>query len=92
VIQSFKHKGLQNFFEKGDFSKIHPDHRKKLRLILTMLHAANQINDMNFPGSNFHKLSGKLPSFYSVNVSGNWRIIFRFEDCDAYDVDYLDYH
>ena len=92
MIKTFRHKGLQKFFEKGDFSKIQPDHRKKLRLILTLLHSAKEIRDTNYPGSNLHRLTGEYKMFWSVGVSGNWRIIFRFEDGDAYDVDYLDYH
>lgn len=67
-------------------------HVVRLRLILSLLHAANEIKDMNFPGSNLHKLSGDRKNFWSINVSGNWRVIFRFVDGDAYDVDYLDYH
>jgi proteic killer suppression protein len=92
MIQSFKHKGLRQFFQKGDSSRIQPAHRKRLRLILTMLHAADEIVDMNFPGSNLHRLKGERGDFWSVTVSGNWRIIFRFEDGDVYEVDYLDYH
>lgn len=92
MIQSFKHKGLKLFFETGNFSKIQPAHRKKLRLILTILHAASDITDLNYPGSNLHQLSGDYNNFWSVSVSGNWRIIFRFEDGDVFDVDYLDYH
>ena len=92
MIQSFKHKGLQKYFEKGDFSKIQPAHRKKIRLILSLLNATTEIRDMNFPGSNLHKLTGDLDKFWSVNVSGNWRIIFALENGDAFEVDYLDYH
>lgn len=92
MIQSFKHKGLQKYFEKGDFAKIQPAHRKKIRLILSLLNAATEIRDMNFPGSNLHKLTGDLDKFWSVNVSGNWRIIFVLEDGDVFEVDYLDYH
>ena len=92
MIKTFKHKGLQNFFESGDFSKIRPEHRKRLRLILTIINAAKEVRDINFPGSNLHKLSGKYQLLWSVNVSGNWRIIFKFEDGDVYDLDYLDYH
>ncbi|MEO6685824.1 MAG: type II toxin-antitoxin system RelE/ParE family toxin [Dyadobacter sp.] len=47
---------------------------------------------MNFPGSGLHKLSGNLNDFWSVKVSGKYRIIFKFEDENVYDVDYLDYH
>ncbi len=92
MIRSFKNKGLQNFFEIGDFSKIQPAHRKKIRLILTVLNAATQIRDMKFPGSKLHKLTGDLSKFWSVSVSGNWRIIFIINDGDAFEVDYLDYH
>lgn len=92
MIKTFRHKGLQKFFEKGDFSKIRHDHRKKIRLILTIITAAKEIQDMNFPGSNRHRLTGDFKSYWSVRVSENWRIIFRFEDGDAYDLDYLDYH
>jgi proteic killer suppression protein len=92
MIESFKHKGLRKFFEKGDSSKIHQAHTRRLQLILTQLHAARDIRDMNFPGSNLHRLSGDKKDFWSVSVSSNWRVIFRFEDGDAYEVDYLDYH
>ena len=92
MIQSFKHKGLQRYYEKGDYSQIQPTHRKKIRLILSLLNAATEIRDLNFPGSNLHRLSGDLSNFWAVNVSGNWRIIFSFEDGDAFDVDYVDYH
>ncbi len=92
MIQSFRHKGLNLFFETGNYSKVQPAHRKRLRLILTILHAANNVKDLNYPGSNLHRLSGEDKDFWAVNVSGNWRIIFRFEDGDVFDVDYLDYH
>lgn len=92
MIQSFHHKGLRLFFEKGDGSKIQPTHQKRLRLILTILHGANEVGDVNFPGSSLHRLKGDLKEFWSVTVSGNWRVICRFENGDAQDVDYLDYH
>lgn len=47
---------------------------------------------MNFPGSDLHPLKGDLRGFWSVKVSGNWRVIFRFEKGDVFDVDYVDYH
>jgi len=92
MINSFRHKGLKNFYDKGDFSKIQPTHRKRIRLMLTILDAAQNINDLNFPGSNLHRLTGELKDFWSVNVSGNWRLIFQFEDGDVFNLDYLDYH
>lgn len=92
MIQSFKHKGLKLFFESGNYSKVQPAHRKRLKLILTILHAASDVKDLNYPGSNLHRLSGEFKDYRAVNVSGNWRIIFRLEDGDVFDVDYLDYH
>ena len=47
---------------------------------------------MNFPGAFLHKLKGKLKGFWAVRVSGNWRVIFRFDSGDMFDVDYVDYH
>jgi proteic killer suppression protein len=92
MIESFKHKGLKKYFETGDSSKLNQAHIRRLRLILTQLHATQNISDMNFPGSNLHKLSGDKEDFWSVSVSGNWRAILGSVDGDAYDVDYLDYH
>jgi proteic killer suppression protein len=92
MIKSFRHKGLKRFYQTGDSSKIMQNHLKQLRLILTLLNAATTVKDMNFPGSDLHRLKGDKKDFWAVRVSGNWRVIFRFENGDAYDVDYLDYH
>ena len=92
MIQSFRHKGLRRHFETGSTAKIQPAHAKKLRLILTLLDGAGDLKDMNFPGSGLHALKGEYAGFHAVSVSGNWRVVFRFEDGDAYDLDYLDYH
>jgi len=92
AIKTFKHKGLEKFFETGSKAKILPSHAKALGRIIDQLDSAYQAQDMNYPGSYFEQLKGKLKAFYSVRVSGNWRVIFRFEGHDAYDVDYLDYH
>lgn len=93
MVASFAHKGLRNFFESGDGKKINPNHVNRIRAILARLHSAKDLRDMNYPGSNLHLLK-KPPyaGFHSVNVSGNYRIIFRFENGDAYDVNYLDTH
>ena len=91
-IKTFKHKGLRKFFEEGTQAKIKVDHARKLEIILDRLDAAFVPQDMDFPGSDFHLLKGNLKGFYSVHVSGNWVVIFRFESNNAYDVDYLDYH
>ena len=92
MIKSFRHKGLQNFFFDGTKKGIQPKHAEKLADILDLLDAATEIKDMTFPGSDLHPLKGDLRGFWSVKVSGNWRVIFRFENGDAFDVDYVDYH
>lgn len=92
MIRTFKHKGLQIFFLSGLSAKIQSNHIKKLRLILAKLNTVTHVLDMNFPGSELHQLKGERKGFWAVNVSGNWRVVFRFENENAYDVDYVDYH
>jgi proteic killer suppression protein len=92
MINSFRHKGLKLYYEKGDASKLQPQHVGKIRLILTRLEAAALPSEMQMPGYDLHQLSGKLKDFWSVKVNGNYRIIFRFDNRNVYDVDYLDYH
>jgi toxin HigB-1 len=92
MIKSFRHKGLLRYFDSGNKSGIQPSHAPRIRLILGRLSAAQEPRDMNLPGLRLHQLTGDYSGFHSVQVSGNWRIIFRFEGQDAYDVDYLDYH
>ena len=92
MIRSFRHKGLDKFFLTGKTTGIRPDHAVRLRLILARLHAAIVPRDMDLPGLRFHPLKGDLDGCYSVRVSGNWRVIFRFDREGASDVDYLDYH
>lgn len=92
MIVSFQHKGLKLFYEKGNASKLQPQHVGKIRLILTRLDAAKVVEDMNVPGYGLHQLTGELKAFWPVKVDKNFRIIFRFVGEDAHDVDYLDYH
>ena len=92
MIKSFTHKGLESFFFDGSRKKIHPKHAKKLALILDLLDAASVVSDMNFPGSGLHLLEPRQNGVWAVKVSGNWRVTFYFEACNAYDVNYVDYH
>ena len=92
VIKSFKHKGLEKFFLTGSKAGIQAAHATKLRLILGRLHASTTPRDMNLPGLFLHELKGKRKGIWSVRVSGNWRVTFRFEGQDATDVNYEDYH
>jgi len=92
VIKGFRHKGLKRFFEAGDGRKVQPKHLPRLRLILTMLNAATHAGQMNAPGLGLHPLKGKPKGQFAVSVDENFRVIFRFEDGHAVDVDYADYH
>ncbi|PCH94645.1 MAG: peptidase [Gammaproteobacteria bacterium] len=92
MIKSFKHKGLKKLHTNGDISGVMQIHVKKLRNILARLDSAKIIQDINFPGSNLHQLTGCLKGQWSVKVSGNWRVFFEFKNGDAYIVDYDDYH
>ena len=92
MIRSFKHKGLERYFLKGSTSGIQTAHEKKLRLILGSLHAAFDLKDMDLPGLYLHQLKGKFKGRWSVRVSGNWRITFKFDSPGAVDIDYEDYH
>ena len=92
MIKSWKHKGLQLFFETGKKSGITAAHEKKLKIILQRLNAAIKPDDMNTPSMKFHKLTGNLSGFYSVTVNANWRVIFSFKGQDAAEIDYVDYH
>ena len=92
MIKSFKHKGLQKFFETGVTIGIKSAHEKKVRMRLVALDTATSIDDIDLPGFRLHPLKGKKPKTWAIDVSGNWRITFNFEDGDAYIVNYGDYH
>ncbi|KTC86579.1 type II toxin-antitoxin system RelE/ParE family toxin [Legionella brunensis] len=92
MIKSFKHKGLKQFFEKGDCSGIQSKHEQKLRLQLAALDTAHVIEDMNLPGYRLHRLKGERKNCWSITVNGNWRITFEFDSGDVCIVNYEDYH
>ena len=92
MIQSFKHRGLERYFLRGTRSGIQTQYEKRIRLILGRLNASTSPLDMNLPGLHLHELKGRRKGTWSVRVSGNWRITFRFDGPDACDVDYEDYH
>jgi proteic killer suppression protein len=92
MIQSFRHKGLKRLYEDDDPRGVAAEHLTKLRNILARLDAASSIEDMNLPGFNLHTLKGSLQGLMAVTVRANWRVIFRFAEGHAYEVDYLDYH
>jgi len=92
MITSFIHKGLERFYKTGKTSGIQAKHAKRLRLILSNLDQAESPNDMDIPGLRLHELKGRRKNIWSVSVSDNWRITFRFVGHDAEIVNYEDYH
>ena len=92
VIKSFVHGGLEGFFYDGSKKGIQPQHAQKWADILDRLDAAKVVKDMNFPGSDLHRLKGKMKELWSVKVSGNWRVVSSFKEGNAIHIDYIDYH
>ena len=92
MIVGFRHKGLKRLFEKDEATSIRPDMLDKVRTILLQLDAARTIEDMRLTSFRLHALKGDMKGFWSVTVRANWRIIFRFENGDAGDVELIDYH
>jgi toxin HigB-1 len=92
VIASIQHKGLKLLWTKNDPSKLPAEQVRKIRNILTLLNGAEKVEDLNYPGANLHPLKGEFKGYWSVTVTGNYRIIFKFENGHTYLIDYLDYH
>lgn len=92
MIESFRHKGLKRLYEEDGRSKLPADMIDRLRRILAALDAAMTIEAMDQPTFRLHPLRGDLRGFWAVTVRSNWRVIFRFEDGSAFDVDFVDYH
>lgn len=92
MIVSFKHRGLKRLYLRGDRSQIRQDLLDKVENILALLDAAAASQALDLPGYRLHRLKGDRKEFWAVTVRANWRIIFRFEDGDAHDVELIDYH
>ncbi len=92
MIVSIRHKGLRRLYELDDPRGVIADHADKLRRILARLDASQSAADMDLPGYRLHPLKGELRGLHAVTVRANWRVVFRFENGNAVDVDYLDYH
>jgi proteic killer suppression protein len=92
MIRSFKHKGLKKFYYDDVKSGIKPEHAPRLARILDRLDASVTPQDMDLPGYKLHELKGREKGTWSVWVSGNWRVTFKFDGTDVRDVDYHDYH
>lgn len=91
-IRNFRHKGLKRLFENDEAKLIRPNMLETVRAILFLLDNAESLQGLDLPGYRLHRLKGDWHDYYAMTVSGNWRIIFRFENGDARDVDLIDYH
>ena len=92
MIGSFRHKGLKQLYEDDNPRGVNAEHVRKIRQILALLSVAQSVGDLDVATFRLHPLKGDLKGFWSLTVRANWRIIFRFEDGKAFDVDLVDYH
>lgn len=92
MIRTFRHRGLKRLYERGDRSQFRPDLVAKIERILARLEVAGRPEDLDLPGYRLHRLTGDLRGQWAVTVSANYRIVFRFAEGGAEDVDFLDYH
>jgi len=92
MIQSFAHKGLKRLYENGDRSRLPADMAQRIEILLAALDEADTVADLDRPSFRLHPLKGDLKGLWSVTVRANWRIVFRFEDGHAFEVDFMDYH
>jgi toxin HigB-1 len=93
AIQSIRHKGLKRLFEDDDARALPAKFVGKLRDMLAAIDTASAVEEIAlFPGWRLHRLKGDLAGYWSLTVTGNWRVVFRFENGDALDLDLVDYH
>jgi toxin HigB-1 len=92
MIASFRHRGLRQLYEDDNSRELNAEHVREIRQILALLDAAQSVGDLDLATFRLHPLKGDLKGFWSLTVRANWRIIFRFADGKAFDVDLVDYH
>ncbi len=92
MITSFRHKGLKEFFETGSKRGISPGLAARIARRLDALNAALHVTDIDVHGFDLHRLKGDRQDEWTISVSGNWRITFRFGKGDAFEINLEDYH
>lgn len=92
MIKTVKNKALRKYIFDGDKSKINPKHLTRINQVVSVLHSAKSINSIALPGMNLHSLKGELENYWSVSITGNYRLTFKFENGDIFELDYIDYH
>jgi proteic killer suppression protein len=92
MILRFRHKGLKRLFATGETKGVNAEHARRLRRMLLSLSTATSPLNMDIAGYRLHQLVGDMKGYWAVAVSGNWRLVFRFEGENATDVDLMDYY
>lgn len=92
MIRTFKHRGLKRLYVRDDPRGIRADLRDTIERILTVLNVATGPQALNLPRYHLHPLKGDREGFWAVTVRANWRLVFRFENGDVYDIELVDYH
>lgn len=94
MIKSIKHKGLSLYWKKGDISKLPGESVHKVKKIMNIIDYLEKVPQDFYSFKNLrpHPLKGGLKGFWSLDLTANWRIIFRFENGHAYDVNMKDTH
>jgi proteic killer suppression protein len=92
MIQTIRNKAIKIFYETGNGAKLPADQRRKIQRILLMLDAISNEDELKAIGAGIHQLQGNYEGYWSVVVSANWRILFRFVPPDVFDIDFVDYH
>ncbi len=92
MIKSFHHKGLRLLYESDDGKHLPPDMLVRIGKILLALGDAGRVEELDLPTYKLHALKGSLRGFWSITVRANWRVVFRFEGGNAFDVEFVDYH
>lgn len=92
-IRTFRHKGLRRLYENGESRGVPSKLVARIVDVLAIIEAAPNVQKIGtFPGLRVHPLKGELAGFWSISISGNWRMIFREEAGEVFDLDVLDYH
>ena len=92
MIRTFKSKALERLLKEGSVKGIPKELEKRIRVRLEVIDSSLTIDDIRIPSYDLHALKGDRKGTWSIKVSGNWRITFKFKDSDAYDLDLEDYH
>ena len=92
MIGSFKHKALEKLYTDDSRRGLSPELVERLQLILSALAQAKQIAELQRPSFRLHPLNGNYKGVWSITVRANWRVVFRFVNETAYEIDLVDYH